>query len=254
MSSAFDASASTFEHHRSLPRDVPEAIRAAIWSEAGLSGHARVLDIGAGTGRIGKAFVNAGDSYFGIDTSRAMLQEFPVSSENCTLIQTDGNRLPFPDDSFDVVLLMQVLSGTSDWKGIVSEGRRVVRSGGRVAVGHTISPESGIDAQLKRCLKAVLRELNVDSFGQEQSRQRALEWLEIASVHQVHVVASSWSATVSPESFLQRHRTGAKFAALPAQVQERALEKLRTWAELTFGSLDAEFSETHSFELDIFEF
>ena len=50
-----------------------------------------------------------------------------------------------------------------------------------------------------------------------------------------------------------RHRTGARFAALPAAVQEQALKQLADWAEMTFGSLDAGFQEKRSFELDIFQ-
>jgi ubiquinone/menaquinone biosynthesis C-methylase UbiE len=254
MTFPFDSTASTFERHRSLPTEVPEAIRSAIWSAVGLSAPARVLDIGAGTGRIGRAFVAAGDTYFGVDTSLAMLREFSANSSNCTLTQADGSHLLFPDGSFDIVLLMQVLSGASDWKGIVSEARRVVRSGGGVVVGHTVNPESGIDAQLKRHLKGVLEELKVDLFRPEQSRRRALEWLEVAAVRHVHLIVASWNATATPEAFLQRHRTGAKFAALPAQVQEQALDKLRTWARVTYGSLDTELAETRSFEIDIYEF
>jgi ubiquinone/menaquinone biosynthesis C-methylase UbiE len=254
MNSTFDSTASTFERHRSFPKGVPEAIRSAIWSAVGLSAAARVLDIGAGTGRIGRAFVAAGDTYVGVDTSLAMLQEFSASSSNCTLTQADGSHLPYSDGSFDVVLLMQVLSGASDWKGIVSEARRVVRSGGCVVVGQTINPESGIDAQLKRRLKGVLEELKVDTFRPEQSRRQAVEWLDAGAVRHVHLDVASWNATTTPEAFLQRHPTGAKFAALPAHVQEQALDKLRTWAKVTFGSLDIEFSETRSFEIDIYEF
>jgi ubiquinone/menaquinone biosynthesis C-methylase UbiE len=252
--SPFDSAASTFERHRSFPTAVPEAIRSAIWSAVGLSAPARVLDIGAGTGRIGRAFVAAGDTYFGVDTSLAMLREFSADSSNCTLTQADGSHLPFPDDSFDIVLLMQVLSGASDWKGIVSEARRVVRSGGGMVVGHTVNPESGIDAQLKRHLKGVLEELKVDPFHPEQSRRRALEWLDAAAVRHDHLAVASWNAIATPEAFLQRHRTGARFAALPVHVQEQALDKLRTWARVTFGSFDAEFEETRSFEIDIYTF
>jgi len=254
MTSTFDLTASTFERHRSLPKHVPEAIRAAIWSAVGLSAHARVLDIGAGTGRIGKAFVAAGDAYFGVDTSLAMLQEFLSASANCTLTQADGSHLPFSDGDFDVVLLMQVLTGASDWKGIVSEARRVVRGGGCVVVGHTVNPESGIDAQLKRQLKSILEEMHVDSARPEQSKRRALEWLDGAAVHHVHSVVASWNATVTTEAFLERHSTGARFAALPAHVQEQSLDKLRMWAKATFGSLDSEFVETRSFEIDIYQF
>jgi hypothetical protein len=58
----------------------------------------------------------------------------------------------------------------------------------------------------------------------------------------------------SAREFLQRHRSGARFATLPVDLQEQALQKLTTWAEQTFGSLDASSDEQRSFELDIFEF
>ena len=37
---------------------------------------ARLLDLGAGTGRIGRPFVAAGDDYVGVDLSLGMLREF----------------------------------------------------------------------------------------------------------------------------------------------------------------------------------
>ena len=74
------------------------------------------------------------------------------------------------------------------------------------------------------------------------------------AVRHVHSEAASWSVNVTPRKFLTRHRTGARFAALPVTVQEQALEQLAVWAEMTFGSLDTEFQEQRRFELDIFEF
>lgn len=254
MTSTFDASASTFERFRPLPPNGPEAIRAAIWSAAGLSGPVRVLDIGAGTGRIGKAFVAAGDAYTGIDTSLGMLREFPIDAPDCTLEQADARHLPFAAESFDVVLMMQVLSSVEDWQQVLLEARRVLRGGGCIAVGHSVSPESGIDSQLKRQLKRILEEMQMESFRPEQSRREALAWLEFSAARHVHSIAISWNVNATVEEFLQRHRTGARFAALPPQIQELALDKLRLWAETKFGSIDVTFPESRSFEVDTFEF
>src|SRR6478609_8300350 len=153
--SVYDATASSFELHRALPNSVVEAIRSAIWSVARLPDQARVLDVGAGTGRIGRAFLAAGDFYVGVDSSHAMLQEFSAKpefreSKTCLLAQADGRQLPFQNASFDLVLLMQVLSAAGNWRPLLDECRRVLRPGGIVAVGHTKSPDSGVDAQLKR--------------------------------------------------------------------------------------------------------
>jgi ubiquinone/menaquinone biosynthesis C-methylase UbiE len=257
--SAYDTTAFSFERHRALPNSVVEAIRSAIWSVARLPDRAQVLDLGAGTGRIGKAFLAAGDFYVGVDSSLAMLQEFSAKpefreSKTCLLAQAEGRQLPFQNASFDLVLLMQVLSAAGNWRELLEECRRVLRPGGIVAVGHTRSPESGIDAQLKRQLVAILEAMQVPWHQPRESRRQALGWLESASVRHWYRDAASWKVTTSAEGFLSRHRTGARFAALPFSIQEEALTRLRTWAETTFGSVSTSFEEHHSFELGIFEF
>ena len=254
MTFAFDATAASFERHRSLPSHVPEAIRSAIWVATDKPTPARVLDIGAGTGRIGKAFIDAGDFYAGVDTSLAMLREFPADPKPSLLAQADGRKLPFDNGAFDVVLLMQVLSGANDSRSILEEARRVLRPGGSVVVGHTISPESGINAQMKNQLTAILEEMQVAWHRPRESRRQALAWLESSAKRHVHSVAASWNVNTTAQEFLERHRTGARFAALPAEIQEQSLRKLHAWAERTFGSADVGFQEKRSFELDIFEF
>jgi ubiquinone/menaquinone biosynthesis C-methylase UbiE len=254
MMFAFDATAASFERHRSLPSHVPQAIRSAIWSATGLPTPARVLDIGAGTGRIGRAFTEAGDFYVGVDTSLAMLREFPANPGTSLLALADGRQLPFRNGAFDVVLFMQVLSGASDSRGILEEARRVLRPGGSVVVGHTISPESGVDAQMKNQLAAILEEMQVAWHRPRESRRQALSWLKSSAKHHVHSVAAEWSVNTTAQEFLERHRTGARFAALPVEVQEQSLSKLHAWAERTFGAAHVGFEEKRSFELDIFEF
>ena len=73
--SVYDAAAPTFERHRALPDGVPEAIRAAVL-EAVDASPPRLLDLGAGTGRIGIPFIAARDDYVGVDLSFGMLSEF----------------------------------------------------------------------------------------------------------------------------------------------------------------------------------
>lgn len=257
-SSVYDATASSFERYRALPSSVVEAIRSAIWSAARLPECARVLDLGAGTGRIGKAFLAAGDFYVGVDSSLAMLQEFSAKpefrkSKNSLLAQAEGRQLPFQNASFHLVLLMQVLSA-GNWRPLIDECRRVLRPGGIIAVGHMKSPESGVDTQLKRQLAAILEEMQIPWHQPRESRRQALAWLESASVRHWYREAAVWKVSTNAEEFLSRHRTGARFAALPPAVQEKALARLRAWAEINFGSVTAGFEEQHSFELSIFEF
>ena len=71
----YDAVAPTFDRHRALPEGVADAIRSAILASIGMA-RPRVLDLGAGTGRIGWPFVSADDDYVGVDLSFGMLREF----------------------------------------------------------------------------------------------------------------------------------------------------------------------------------
>ncbi len=149
---------------------------------------------------------------------------------------------------------MQVLSSVDDWPGMLNEVRRILPAGGIVVVGHIVGPESGIDRQLKRQLASILEEMQVAWHRQQDSRREALAWLESSAVRHTHVNAASWNVNTTAEEFLLRHRTGARFAALPIAAQEQALGKLRAWVEARFGSATAEFQEERCFELDIFEF
>lgn len=254
MISNFDAVAPTFERYRGLPRGVPEAIRSAILQATRKQPPARVLDLGAGTGRIGKAFVAADDFYVGVDASLGMLQEFLLTARTPCLAQADGQQLPFRDGAFDVVMLVQVLGGAGNWRGLLSEARRVLRPGGAVVVGHRVAPEAGVDAQLKKRLAAILETMGVERHQGKQSRDQALAWLGSSAARRLHLRAATWERNPTPREFLVRHRTGARFAALPDAVRDEALEKLSAWAEKTFGSFDAASREEHGFELDVFQF
>jgi ubiquinone/menaquinone biosynthesis C-methylase UbiE len=254
MAPVFDAVASSFERFRALPKGVPEAIRSAIFAATRIASPASVLDLGAGTGRMGRAFIAAGDYYTGVDASLAMLSEFQSLTKKGFLVQADGSQLPFCKGAFDLVLLIHVLSGTHDWREVVKESRRVIRTGGAIAVGHTVSPEAGIDGQLKRKLRSILEELGIPWHRPLESRREALAHLEADARQHVRSQAASWNARANAREFLLRHRHGARFAVLPAHVQDRAVQKLTDWAVKTFGSLDTPFDEQRSFELDVFEF
>jgi ubiquinone/menaquinone biosynthesis C-methylase UbiE len=254
--SAYDTVALSFDRHRALPDGVPEAIREAILSAVEASLRPRLLDLGAGTGRIGRPFVGAGDDYVGVDLSLGMLREFAqraTEDHAPRLLLANGERLPFRDTTFDAVLLMQVIGAARNWRKLVAEARRVLRPAGALVVGHAVAPAEGIDARMKRRLAAFLDEMGVPSYHMN-TRGVVQPWLESLAKTSTRIVAAEWSAERTPRAFLDRQATGARFSALPAPVKDEALCKLTTWATETFGSLDTKFSEQHSFDLQIFKF
>jgi ubiquinone/menaquinone biosynthesis C-methylase UbiE len=254
--SAFDAAAPAFERHRTLPDAVPPAIRAAVLAALG-EPSPRLLDLGAGTGRFGRPFIAAGDAYVGIDLAFAMLHEFAAFTATGrsapSLAQADGERLPFPDATFDAVLMIQVFGGMRGWRRVLDEARRVLRRSGALVLGRSVAPAHGVDARLREQLALILGELGVARQAKNM-REDAQQWLAAQASRSSRIVAATWSAERTARAFIDRHRTGARFSALPDAIKDTALRHLADWAVATFGTLDAGTREQHSFELRIFQF
>jgi ubiquinone/menaquinone biosynthesis C-methylase UbiE len=254
---SYDAVAVAFDRHRALPQGIAEAIRAAILASIGDSFRPRLLDLGAGTGRIGWRFVAAGDDYIGVDLSVEMLREFARrggadrEGRIPCLVHADGRRLPFADATFDAVMLIQVVGAAQSWRRLVTEARRTLRSPGALVIGQSAMPANGIDEQMKRRLASLLEQMGVPPYHAE-ARRDISHWLEFIGRSDIYLVAAEWEAERTPRGFLSRQRTGARFSTLPGPIQGEALRKLSAWAIATFGSLDTVFAERHTFELRIF--
>jgi ubiquinone/menaquinone biosynthesis C-methylase UbiE len=253
--SVYDALAPSFDRQRAFPHDVPAAIRDAVL-DASSASRPRLLDLGCGSGRIGAAFVAAGDHYVGVDLSAGMLHAFmerrdlPLGARPL-LVQADGERLPFGDLYFDAVLLMQVLSAARGWRQLVSEASRVLRDAGSLVVGRTVAPERGVDAQMKQRLAELLDAMGIRPY-RERATDDALNWLAGTARESQTVPAAAWTAERTPRGFLERHSMGVRFSSLPAPVRDAVMQQVRDWAVASFGSLDALFVERYSFELMIF--
>ncbi len=262
MISSFDAVAPSFEQHRALPEGIADTIRAAILGALASSSvnaptvRPALLDIGAGTGRIGRPFVAAGDDYVGVDVSGGMLRVFAgrrPGGREPVLVQADGCALPFADGSFDAVLLVAVFGNLPDWRRLVDEARRMLRRRGSILLGRTMPPEDGIDERMKQQLDILLAE-RMTRTPRLNGREEAQRYLGATASVTDEFVAASWQRVLSPRAFLDRHAGGVRFSRLPAVVREDALRALAAWTQERFGMLDAEFAETHRFEIKLFRF
>jgi SAM-dependent methyltransferase len=87
----------------------------------------RVLDVGCGTGWLARHF----EHYTGVDASPAAVEEAARHGRDVRLADVD-EPLPFPDATFDGVVLKDLLEHVADPVAVVAEARRVLRPGGRV--------------------------------------------------------------------------------------------------------------------------
>jgi len=100
-----------------------------------LHGHERVLELGAGYGRIMKELAPYAASIIGIDISEDSVgfgQKYLKDSPKCRLKVMDAHKLEFGAE-FDVVICLQ--NGLSAMKGealnLIEEGMRVLSHGGK---------------------------------------------------------------------------------------------------------------------------
>lgn len=113
---------------------------AALLRAAGTVAGSRVLDAGCGPGRFAATLRRAGADVVGIDPAPDMLTlASPRLGGRCARAVVE--RLPFPDETFDLTLGVTVLEFVADPDAALPELARVTRDGGRVVIG-ALNPHS----------------------------------------------------------------------------------------------------------------
>ena len=123
----------------------PRVARALLL--AALSPGTRVLDVGCGKGEATVHAALAGAEVYGLDyaegslsLSRASLQVLPEDARKRTvLIRADAKSIPFTDESFDRIFILDLIEHLHDWElsTALREVRRLLKPGGYVVI-HTL--------------------------------------------------------------------------------------------------------------------
>lgn len=94
-----------------------------------------VLDVGAGDGTIAEMIAPRARSYVALDASEKLATAARARLGRAVeVVAGDAHALPFEADSFDLVLLLNVLTGVEHPAKVVAEAARVLRRDGTVAV------------------------------------------------------------------------------------------------------------------------
>jgi ubiquinone/menaquinone biosynthesis C-methylase UbiE/DNA-binding HxlR family transcriptional regulator len=134
----FTEHAGRWDEIRSL--HVPERdVDAAILARAGAGPFRAMLDIGTGTGRMLELFADRYERALGVDLSPAMLAVARSNLDRAGIAHArvrigDGMNLPVLRDSFDLVVIHQVLHFLDDPGAAIAEAVGALAPGGRLLI------------------------------------------------------------------------------------------------------------------------
>jgi ubiquinone/menaquinone biosynthesis C-methylase UbiE len=123
----------------------------------------RIIDIGCGSCEVCKHLQNDGYAVTPVDVKNRSF------FRNIKPIIYDGKKLPFPDNSFDVSLLITVLHHTQDPVAVLSEAKRVSK---RIIVMEDLY-QGKAQKYLTFAMDSIL---NLEFFGHPHTNMTKEEW------------------------------------------------------------------------------
>ncbi len=181
----------------------------------------RVLDVGCGTGELARVLAEeTPGEVVGTDADSQLLS---VAREHVSVVAGDAHRLPFPDDSFDLVVCQALLINLPDPERAVREFARVSSNivsaiepdNSAVSVESTVSAEAEL---ARRAREAYVAGVNTDvALGGEGTRNafNAIG-LDGVSTHKHH-----HGKTVAPPYSARDLEAAKKKATADALVEKR---------------------------------
>ena len=190
---------------------------------------ASLLEIGCGMGSDLLQFARGGALVTGVDLTPRSIEitrhRFALYGQRGSFMISDGERLPFKGNTFDVVYSNGVLHHTPDTQGAINEVHRVLRPGGvaKVMLYHRNSLNYWIEIVLRR---GVLGGEYLRGRSSEEIMSRVIEFSE----HEARPLVKVYSRKQAKELFGQ-------FSDVRVDVEQLTRAELRFLSPLVSGSL-----------------
>jgi len=195
---------------------------------------ARLLEVGCGMGTDLLQFARGGARCTGIDLTPRSVEitrhRFRLYGAEGDFMISDGEHLPFRNESFDVVYSNGVLHHTPDTEGAVGEVHRVLKSGGvaKIMLYHRDSLNYWVEIVLRRGLLGF-------EFLRGRSAEEIMSRVIEFSEHDARPLVKVYSRKQTRELFKLfkdvrvevEQLTRAELRVLSAVVSESLLDRLR---------------------------
>jgi SAM-dependent methyltransferase len=210
-----------------------EPVSEVVVAAAAISAGDEVIDLAAGTGNATLAASRRGARVTAIDGAPRLLAiaQQRAAAQSLTIVSRQGDLLALPagDGSADVVISVFGIIFAPDPGAALSEARRVLRPGGRVALSAWVP--SGPIAELTRTSGQIMQRITGKSQPQRFAWHDPTVLSEVAaSVGLTLVETERCMLPVrddSPEAYVERNRTHPiAVAAQPALAAAGAVEEM----------------------------
>lgn len=190
---------------------------------------ARLLEVGCGMGTDLLQFSRGGARCIGIDLTPRSIEitqhRFKLYGADGAFMISDGEHLPFAEESFDVVYSNGVLHHTPDTAGAVREVHRVLRSGGtaKIMLYHRNSLNYWVEIVLRRGLLGA-------EFLRGRSAEEIMSRVIEFSDHEARPLVKAYSRRETLALF-------AKFREVKVEVEQLLRAELRFLSPLVSDSM-----------------
>jgi SAM-dependent methyltransferase len=176
------------------------------------AGNPRVVDLGAGTGKLTRLIRDRGLEVTAVDPSEGMLAQFRRSVPGVTAVAGTAERIPLPDGSADAVLVAQAWHWV-DTSRAVPEVARVLSPGGRLGLIWNLRDER-VDW---------VRRLGEIIGSEQRDRQTTVG----APFGPVEIEHFEWRHRIGPEELVDLVASRSAVILLPAHERAAVLREVR---------------------------
>ena len=182
----------------------------------------RILDVGCGTGelsRVLRAEASDGATVVGCDADRELLSVAADREDPVPVVVGDAFQLPFPDDSFDLVVCQALLINLPEPAAALAEFARVSSDlvaavepdNGAVEIDSSVEREDGLERRAREAyLEGVRTDVSLGADAREAFEAAGLEVGETRRYDHVRTVEPPYSEAAVVAA--RRKATGAGLA------------------------------------------